>query len=104
MIAEKPSVRRINAGEHPENQPELQPVSTSDDGNMKVRPISFARGLAGVWIGAAVGSLLTLMTVAYPLGAGDTIAVVSMLPLAVTLVAVVTGWIAAQLFLDPGLH
>lgn len=104
MIAEKTSVRRVSAGEHPENRAELQSPPAPGDGNMKVRPISFARGLAGVWIGAAVGSLLTIMTVAYPLGAGDTIAVVSMLPLAVTLIAVVTGWIAAQLFLDPGLH
>src|SRR5688572_7192007 len=91
---------RVTAEDHPENRGVPQPLPAEDDGNFKTRPIGFARALAGMWIGGGVASLLTLMTVAYPLGAGDTVAALSMLPLAVTLFLIVSGWIAANLFLD----
>ena len=95
----------MSAADHPENRPETGPEERSGTApEPGVRPIGFGRALAGMWLGGAVGSLLTLMTVAYPLGAGDTTAAFSVLPLALMLIAIVNGWIAANLFLDSGLH
>jgi hypothetical protein len=49
-----------------------------------------------------VGCVLTLLTLAYPLGAGDTGAALALLPLVLVLIAIVNGWIAANLFLGAG--
>ena len=104
MTPEMTNLKRMSAADHPENRlmaptPDSAPVPAKP-----ARPISFYRALAGMWIGGAVGSALTLLTVAYPLGAGETVAAFSMLPLALMLIAIVNGWIAANLFLDSGLR
>jgi ABC-type Fe3+ transport system permease subunit len=100
MIATK-SVPRLRAEEHPENRPSA--AEEISDGNFRTRPISFTRGLIGMWLAAAVGMVLTILVVAYPLGAGDTLAALCMTPLLIFLVAIATGWIAANLFLEDGL-
>lgn len=104
MTPEMMDLRRLTAADHPENRPMVPTSEPAALGKSPVRPISFFRALAGMWIGGIVGSLLTLMTVAYPLGAGDTVAAFSMLPLALMLIAIVNGWIAGNLFLDSGLR
>jgi hypothetical protein len=101
MPAEQLEVPRLAAAEHPENRLEAE---TAADPLRAGRPISFCRGLCGMWIAGMVGSLLTLMTVAYPLGAGDTTAALSILPLVLVLIAIVNGWIAANLFIGSGLE
>jgi hypothetical protein len=100
MIATQP-VPRLRAEEHPENRPSA-PEEISD-GDFVTRPISFTRALIGMWLAAAVGMVLTVLIVAYPLGAGDTLAALSMTPLLILLVAIATGWMAANLFLESGL-
>jgi hypothetical protein len=104
MAAETAELRRLTYAEHPENRVEHQPEVTSDRPEPAVRPIGMGRVLFGMGAAGFVGSLLTLMTVAYPLGAGDTVAALSMLPLALTLICIVNGWIAASLFLPSGMR
>ena len=88
---------------HPENRPELRESADPVESTPARPAIGFGRALAGVWIGGAIGCLLTLMTLAWPLGAGDTTAALSILPLVLVLIAVVNGWMATNLVLggDP---
>ena len=99
MSPEMLELRRVSGGVHPENRPveseSTQPVHETDPSP----PAAFCRSVPSMWLAGFVGSLLTLMTVAYPLGAGDTVAALSMLPLALVLMAIVNGWIAANLYL-----
>jgi len=55
-------------------------------------------GLAGT-----VGSILTFMCLALPLGGGDFLTALCIWPLVLVLVAVVNGWMAANLFVGSGL-
>ena len=101
MLSSKPGLKRLTAEDHPENRP-----STPDDssgGDIKVRPIGWWRALFGMWLAGVVGSLFAVLMVAYPLGAGDTVAALCMIPLMLALIAIVNGWIAANLFLESGL-
>jgi hypothetical protein len=61
------------------------------------------RAFFGMAVAGSVGCILTLATVAQPLGAGDTVAAMTMLPLSLMLIAIVNGWIAVNLFLGSGL-
>jgi hypothetical protein len=103
MAAESVEHRRLAYSEHPENRVEKQPEVTPDQPEPAVRPIGLGRALFGMGAAGFVGSLLTLMTVAHPWGAGDTVAALSMLPLVLTLICIVNGWIAASLFLPSGM-
>ena len=103
MAPEMMDLRRVSAADHPENRPaesEPTPAIRETDSNL---PAAFVKSVVAMWLAGLVGSLLTLMTVAYPLGAGDTVAALSMLPLAVTLICIVNGWIAANVYLSSGL-
>lgn len=103
MPAEQLQVHRLTAADHPENRV-VEPHIDPQDATGSVRPaIGMGRALFGMWVSGMVGSLLTLMTVAYPLGAGDTTAALSILPLVLVLISIVNGWIAANLFMDSGL-
>lgn len=95
---------RLTGADHPENRPDPEPAKAPESPAEVKITMGFCRAMAGMWIAGTVGCVLTLMTVAYPLGAGDTTAALSMLPLALVLIAIVNGWIAANLFLGSGLR
>ena len=99
MASELVDVPRLAAADHPENRPIIEPATPGIEAEDPSPPVSFCRSVATMWLAGVVGSVLTLMTVAYPLGAGDTTAALSMLPMALVLIAIVNGWIAANLYL-----
>jgi len=99
MAAETMERARLTHSTHPENRVEARPDASAEQPESDVRPIGLGRVLFGMAAAGFVGSLLTLMTVAHPLGAGDTTAALSMLPLALMLITIVNGWLAASLFL-----
>ena len=104
MPSEQLEVHRLTAADHPENRA-VEPQVAPQEATGPARPsIGFGRAMFGMWIAGMVGSLLTLMTVAFPLGAGDTTAALSILPLVLVLIAIVNGWIAANLFMDSGVN
>ena len=72
MLSSNPGLKRLTAEDHPENRPSTP--EDSSGGDIKVRPIGWWRALFGMWLAGVVGSLLTVLMVAYPLGAGDTVA------------------------------
>ena len=96
--------QRLSRADHPENRPDPVPVAGPGEPEEAYTPPSFLRALVGTWLAGTVGSVLTLITIAYPLGAGDTVAALSILPLVLVLIAIVNGWIAANLFLGSGLR
>ena len=104
MVSQTVELQRLTMAEHPENRPDPVRAEAPRLPEKSDSKPGFFRALAGMWIAGTVGCLLTLMTVAYPLGAGDTVAAFSMLPLALVLIAIVNGWIAANLFLGSGLR
>ena len=95
-------VPRLTCEVHPENRPEEKTETGPLESAAPSRPAGFFRFLAAVWIGAAVGSLLTVLTVAAPLGAGETAAALAMIPLVGLLIGIVTAWIAACIYFGFG--
>jgi hypothetical protein len=89
--------------EHPENRSEPPAASPSEEPTFAVRSIGLGRAFFGMAVAGSVGCILTLATVAQPLGAGDTVAAMTMLPLSLMLISIVNGWIAVNLFLGSGL-
>lgn len=104
MAAETVELRRLAYSDHPENRVAKEAEVPADRPETQAHKVGLGRALFGMGAAGFVGSLLTLMTVAYPLGAGDTVAALSMLPMALTLICIVNGWIAASLFLSTGLR
>lgn len=104
MSPELLNLQRVTAADHPENRAVERQVVPQDATGPAHPSIGFGRAMFGMWIAGMVGSLLTLMTVAFPLGAGDATAALSILPLVLVLIAIVNGWIAANLFMDSGVH
>ncbi|HZL73541.1 MAG TPA: hypothetical protein VFC86_13850 [Planctomycetota bacterium] len=104
MAAETAELRRLTFAEHPENRVDSGTEIPTDRPETGAHKVGLGRALFGMGAAGFVGSLLTLMTVAHPLGAGDTVAALSMLPMALTLICIVNGWIAASLFLSTGLR
>lgn len=99
MTPDLADLQRLTAANHPENHLPVEEKTAPLAADDPSPPASFCRSLAMMWLAGLVGSGLTLMTVAYPLGAGDTVAALAMLPLALVLIAIVNGWIAANVFL-----
>ena len=102
MPNEMTELKRLGRADHPENRPDPDPVETPSAPPTTEIPPGFLRALAGTWLAGTVGCVLTLLTLAYPLGAGDTRAALALLPMVLVLIAIVNGWIAANLFLGAG--
>jgi len=104
MAAETMELPRLTHSTHPENRVSTEAEIPTDRPETGAHKVGLGRALFGMGAAGFVGSLLTLMTIAHPLGAGDTVAALSMLPMALTLICIVNGWIAASLFLSTGLR
>ena len=104
MPSETAELRRLTFADHPENRAANPTEASPNESEPVIRPIGLGRAFFGMGVGGLVGSVLTILTVAFPLGAGDTLAAMSMLPLALVLIAIVNGWIAVNLFVGSGLH
>lgn len=89
---------RLTGANHPENRPDPEPVQAPEETSGTRLPPGFFRALVASWLAGTVGCLLTLMTIAHPLGAGDTGAALALLPFALVLIAIVNGWITASIF------
>src|SRR5262245_22893105 len=104
MAVEQLNRARLTAADHPENRAPETRLDQPVEFIAGRRPIGIGRAVMGVCLGGFVGSLLTILTVANPLGAGDKTAALSMLPLALVLITIVNAWMAVNLFLDSGIR
>jgi hypothetical protein len=103
MALEMLEIEKSQRAVHPENRIEAVPVKPQVEDELLIARPSLCKVLSFAFLSGTVGSVLTLMCLGLPLNGGDLTAALSIWPLVLVLIAVVNGWIAANVFVGSGL-